>query len=59
MTSAAVALVSNEVTIASIQAHLDREIDDLIASLPDPGQLSAAALRAGMDAIARRERRKR
>jgi len=45
MTSAAVALVSNEVTIASIQAHLDREIDDLIASLPDPGQLSAAERR--------------
>jgi len=42
MTSAAVALVSNELTMASIQADIDREIDDLIASLPDPGQLSAA-----------------
>src|SRR5436190_13568384 len=45
MTSAAVALVPNELTIASIQAHIDREIDDLIASLPDPGQLSAAERR--------------
>jgi hypothetical protein len=34
-------MTSNEPRIASIQAHIDREIEDLLASLPDPGQLSA------------------
>src|SRR5438552_12539320 len=42
MTSAAAGLVtSNESKTASIQAHIDRAIEDLLASLPDPGQLSA------------------
>ena len=42
MTSAAAALdTSNETKTASIQAHLDRSIEDLLASLPDPAQLSA------------------
>jgi hypothetical protein len=42
MTSAAVALAtSNESQTAPIQAHLDRVIDDLFASLPNPAQLSA------------------
>ena len=42
MTSAAVGLVtSNESKTASTQAHIDRMIEDLLASLPDPGQLSA------------------
>ena len=41
MTSAAVGLVTvSESQTASIQAHLDRAIEDLLASLPDPGQLS-------------------
>jgi len=42
MTSAAVGvLTSNESKIASIQAHIDREISDLLAWLPNPEQLSA------------------
>jgi hypothetical protein len=42
MTSAAAGLVtSNEAQTASIQAHIERAIEDLLASLPDPGQLSA------------------
>jgi heme oxygenase-like protein len=42
MTSAAVGLVtSNESKTASIQAHIDQVTEDLLASLPDPGQLSA------------------
>jgi hypothetical protein len=42
MTSASVGVVtSKESKTVPIQAHLDREIDDLIASLPDAGQLSA------------------
>jgi hypothetical protein len=41
MTPAAVGLeTSNESRTASIQAHIDQAIDDLLASLPDPGQLS-------------------
>jgi hypothetical protein len=42
MTPAAAGLVtSNESKTASIQAHIDRAIEDLLASLPDPEQLSA------------------
>jgi hypothetical protein len=42
MTPAAVDLAtSNESKTASIQAHVDRAIEDLLASLPNPGQLSA------------------
>jgi hypothetical protein len=42
MTSAAAGLVtSNESKTASIQAHLGEAIEDLLASLPNPGQLSA------------------
>jgi hypothetical protein len=42
MTSAAVALAtSNESQTVPIQAHIDRVIDDLFASLPNPAQLSA------------------
>ena len=42
MTAAAVGLAtSSESTIAPIQAHIDRAIDDLLASLPNPRQLSA------------------
>ena len=42
MTSAAAGLVtSNESKTASIQAHLEQAIEDLLASLPSPGQLSA------------------
>src|SRR3989442_13981421 len=42
MTSAAAGLVTlNESKTASTQAHIDRMIEDLLASLPDPGQLSA------------------
>ena len=41
MTSVAVGLVtSNESKTASIQAHIDRAIEDLLASLPNPEQLS-------------------
>jgi hypothetical protein len=46
MTSAAVALAtSSESKTAPIQAHIDRAIDDLFVSLPDPAQLSAAERR--------------
>src|SRR5256712_13871210 len=42
MTSAAAGLVTlNESKTASTQAHIDRMIEDLLASLPDPRQLSA------------------
>ena len=42
MTSAAAGLVTaNESKTASIQAHLDRAIEDLLASLPNPGALTA------------------
>ena len=34
-------VTSNESKTASIQAHLDRVTEDLLASLTDPGQLSA------------------
>jgi hypothetical protein len=41
MTSAAAGLMTvNESRTASIQAHIDRAIEDLLASLPNPGQLS-------------------
>ena len=41
MTSAAVGLMTvNEPRTAPIQAHIDRAIEDLLASLPNPGQLS-------------------
>ena len=41
MTTAAVdVLMSNEPMTASIQAQVDRAIEDLLGSLPDPGQLS-------------------
>ena len=41
MTSAAAGLLTvNEPRTASIQAHIDRAIEDLLASLPNPGQLS-------------------
>jgi hypothetical protein len=41
MTSVAEGLVTvNESRTASIQAHIDRAIEDLLASLPNPGQLS-------------------
>src|SRR5205823_15075197 len=46
MTPAAVGVAtSNESKTASIQAHIEQEIETLLASLPDPGQLSAAARR--------------
>src|SRR5438552_3840939 len=42
MTSAAAGLVTaNESKTASIQAHLDRATEDLLASLPNPGELTA------------------
>ena len=42
MTPAAAGLeTSNESKTASIQANIDRTIDGLLASLPNPGQLSA------------------
>src|SRR5438093_9476992 len=48
MTPAAAGLVtSNESKTASIQAHIDQAIEDLLASLPNPGQLSAEE-RAGI-----------
>ena len=41
MTSAAAGLVTpNESKTASIQAHIDRAIEDLLASLPKPGELA-------------------
>jgi hypothetical protein len=43
MTPAAVGLeTSSESRTASIQARIEQAIDDLLASLPDPGQLSPA-----------------
>jgi len=46
MSAAAAELVtSSEPTIASIQAQINRTIDDLLATLPDPGRLSAAERR--------------
>src|SRR5207247_6416938 len=46
MTPAAAGLAtSTESKTASIQAHIDHAIEDLLASLPDPGQLSAAERR--------------
>jgi hypothetical protein len=42
MTPAAAGLATpNESKTASIQAHLDQAIDDLLVSLPNPGELSA------------------
>ena len=42
MTSVAAGLVTaNESKTASIQAHLDRAIEELLASLPNPGELTA------------------
>jgi Iron-containing redox enzyme len=42
MTFAAVGLMTaNESKTAPIQAHIDREIEDLLAALPNPGELSA------------------
>jgi DNA-binding Lrp family transcriptional regulator len=41
MTSAAAGVLTvNEPRTAPIQAHIDRAIEDLLASLPNPGQLS-------------------
>jgi heme oxygenase-like protein len=46
MTAAVAGLaVANESTTASIQARIGRAIDDLLASLPDPGGLSAGQRR--------------
>jgi len=45
MSSAAVAVASKEPKTAYVQAHIDREIDDLLASLPDPETLSAGERR--------------
>src|SRR4051812_35862327 len=46
MSAAAAELVtSSGPTIASIQARIEREIEDLLAALPEAGQLSAAARR--------------
>src|SRR5580700_1606439 len=46
MTSAVSGLATaNESTTASIQAHIDRVIEDLLAWLPNPGQLSAGERR--------------
>jgi hypothetical protein len=42
MTPAAAGLATpNESKTASIQAHIDQAIDDLLVSLPNPGELSA------------------
>ena len=42
MSSVAAGLVTtNESKTASIQAHLDRAIEELLASLPNPGELTA------------------
>jgi len=42
MSSAAAGLeTTNESKTASIQAHLDRAIEELLASLPNPGELTA------------------
>jgi hypothetical protein len=46
MTPAAAGLaISTESKTASIQAHIDQAIEDLLGSLPDPGRLSAAERR--------------
>jgi hypothetical protein len=45
MTPAVADVVTNESKTASIQAHVDQEIEDLLATLPNPGQLSAAERR--------------
>jgi len=46
MTPAAAGLVTSpESRTASIQAHIDQAIEDLLASLPEPGQLSAVQRR--------------
>ena len=45
MSSAAVAVASNGSTTASIRAQIDREIDDLLTSLPEPAALSPAERR--------------
>src|SRR5258708_3040462 len=46
MTAAAVGVMtSSGSAIAPIQAHLDRDIEDLVATLPDPAQLSAGQRR--------------
>jgi hypothetical protein len=45
MSPAAVAVASNESKTASVQAHIDREIDALLASLPAPEMLSPGARR--------------
>jgi len=39
--AAAVAVAANESKTAPIQAYIDREIDDLLAWLPEPSRLSA------------------
>ena len=41
MTPAVADSVTNESKTVSIQAHIDRATEDLLASLPTPGQLSA------------------
>ena len=49
MTSVAADLVTvNESRTAVIQAHIDRAIEDLLGSLPDPGQLSRDARRGNI-----------
>src|SRR5260370_37786325 len=46
MTPAAAGLAtSNDRKTASIQTHIDQAIEELLATLPDPGQLSAAERR--------------
>ena len=46
MTPAAAGLAtSNDTKTASIQTHIDQAIEELLATLPDPGQLSAAERR--------------
>jgi hypothetical protein len=46
MTSASAGIAaSNDTKTASIQAHLDHAIEELLASLPNPSQLSEAARR--------------
>jgi len=45
MSSAAVAVASKEPKTAYVQARIDREIDDLLASLPEPETLSAGERR--------------
>ena len=47
MTPAAAGLAtSNDSKTTSIQTHIDQVIEELLATLPDPGQLSAAERRA-------------